>query len=426
MDEDGVGLGADAAGHRWHIRGAVPGSTVGAVGRRSDAYAKVLLEPHADAIPAPCPHFGTCGGCQWQSLPLARQREEKLAALRRLYAPLGVDGAIVGEGDGYGYRDKIELSFGTRRWVDAGDEAMSRDGRFVGFHSPRRFDRIVPVDACAIAHPALGPVLRRAAPALGASPLSFWDADAHAGFLRHLVLRAHEDGVLVTIVTSPPEGDEADWLRAAAPGWGADGVRWVTTDSRADVAVGELREVLHGQTALRLRFGERDFHLAPDAFFQVNRPGAAVLLDVVRGAVGTGGRLLDLYCGVGAFAGALRGRFAEVIGVELYAPAVEDARRNVPDAAFHVGEVEAVVPALGLDRADVVLVDPPRPGLHPRARKWLAGFDAGRIVYVACKPASFLRDAQELAAAGWRVEGWTAVDLFPQTRHVEVVAWLRR
>ena len=146
---------------------------------------------------------------------------------------------------------------------------------------------------------------------------------------------------------------------------------------------------------------------------------------------GRGGRLLDLYCGAGAIGLFLRDRFDEVIGVELNAAAVEDARQNAAlngvtgGVRFIAGAVEDVVTGAegGLGAAGAtIIVDPPRAGLHPRAAAWLAGLSAERLVYVACKPASLARDRAILEAGGWRMRQLQAVDLFPQTGHVEAVA----
>lgn len=423
---DGLASGLDSRGLRWVVRGGVPGAVVEARGRASAGWASAVIEPHPDAIPAPCPAFGSCGGCQWQTLPWARQHEEKLKSLRELLAPLRAEGSLVHADAAYGYRDKLELSFGVRRWLEEADQAAGVDGtgRYLGLHSPNRFDRIVDLDACAIGRPELAAVQRRLREDLLGSELTLWDAAARTGFLRHAILRADDEGVLVLLYTSEPTPEDEAHLRATAATWGASGVLWYVNPTTADAAVGELRAVLHGRQTLEVSFGGRRFHLSPTAFFQVNRPGAEVLRDVVRDYLGTGRQLLDLYCGVGAFALSLTDRFEEVLGVELNPAAVEDAQRNAGDSPvrFLAGEVETVVPALGIARADAVLVDPPRFGLHPKARAWLTSFDAGVLVYVACKPASMVRDFEMLELGGWRCTGWTAVDLFPQTRHVEVAA----
>jgi 23S rRNA (uracil1939-C5)-methyltransferase len=260
------------------------------------------------------------------------------------------------------------------------------------------------------------------------SALPPWDTRGHRGFWRHLLLRESQEGDRLVLVFSAPPDDEAlalaelSTLAAALPEVG--GVLWLVNERVADAAVGELRAVLRGRPWLTERLGRLRLRLAPLDFFQTNTPGAEVLYEVVAEAAGGGRRLLDLYCGTGSIGLWLAPAFEEVIGVEVHAPAVESAARNaevngIGHARFLAGEVERV--ALDLD-GDVVVVDPPRAGLHPKAAGWLAALPARRLVYVACHPPSLGRDRAILEAGGWRLEALWTVDLFPQTGHVEAVA----
>ena len=155
-----------------------------------------------------------------------------------------------------------------------------------------------------------------------------------------------------------------------------------------------------------------------------------MLVEAIRGAVGTGTLLLDLYCGTGALGIALSNQFTQVIGVELHEPAVrcarENASRNGLSASYLCGPVEKLVQTLELPESYTVLVDPPRAGLHKDALGFLARLPARKLVYVACKASSLLRDGQFLLQNGWKLSHWEAVDMFPQTSHVEVVACFER
>lgn len=425
LDPSGVAWGLDDRGRRWLVRGGVPGARVEARGRAKAAWAAQELRPAPDAVPAPCPLYGRCGGCQLQALPPARQQAHKLAMLQELLAPLG-PGRLRAAPEALHYRDKLEFSFGTRRWLDSDElrAGLPGSGRFLGFHSPRRFDRVVDVPDCLLARPELAAPHAAARADLLASELPIWDVEAKTGFLRMLVLRATREGALLLLYSTSPAPEQEAWIRAHAPGWGARGFVWYVNDARGDAAIGR-EHWSWGQTRLDLELAGRDFDLSPTAFFQANRGAAELLHEEVATFCGGGGRLLDLYCGAGAFALTVGRAFDEVLGVELNPAAVADARRNGL-AQVHEGAVEEVLPALGIDRADAVVVDPPRFGLMPKARAWLADFRAERLAYVACEPRSLLRDGLALLDGGWRCEGWTAVDLFPQTRHVEVVARFRR
>lgn len=429
---DGSGLGHDDKGRRWNVRGAAPGSVVAVGGRPKAGILLEVLEPAPDAVAPACAQFGVCGGCQWQHVPLERQRAEKAAALARLLAPLGgVDHGIEGA-DGYGYRNKVELSFGGVRYMAKAelDTGVPRQGRFLGMHAPGRFDRVVDAPRCELASDAMNAVLARVRADTLGTPWPLWDPVAHTGFWRHLALREGRNGVLAALYTTPGTEEQAAWLAARVPGWGAAGVLWFENDRPADAAIGTLRAVLHGQDHVVERLAGLSYRLSPSAFFQVNPAGAERLCARVVEAAGAGGTLVDLYCGTGALGLACASRFDRVVGIDVNAASIADARANAAQngvaAEFFAGEVERRVQELTIGEKPVVIVDPPRVGLHPDALAFVAALDARVLVYVACRPSSLLRDGLALLAAGWRCTDRWAVDLFPQTGHVEVVSrWVR-
>jgi 23S rRNA (uracil1939-C5)-methyltransferase len=449
FDAQGRGEGADANGRRWSVRGAPVGSTVLTGGKEGVRLG--MVQPAADAVTPPCAVFGVCGGCQWQEMPLARQREEKHAALQRLLEPLGgVDHGMLAAEAGYGYRNKIELTFGVGRYLLAHElnTDIKREGRWLGFHAPGRYDRIVDTPDCNLASPAINKVYARIRADVYASGFAFWCPNEHVGFFRNLVLRegtpeaGGEAPVLVALYTFPGDDAQASWLRARAPTWGAACVGWFENAANADAAIGDLREVLveSGQgLSIRAMLGGVHFQLSPTAFFQVNVPGAELLVSAVRRMLGTNAGsvpdaprvLWDLYCGAGLLGLACAAEFDAVYGIESVAAAIDDARRNAVDngitnATFAAGNVENLLSDLPSPTA--IIVDPPRNGLHADALRVLATMASYQtesrdlvLVYVACKPSSLLRDGVLLKRAGWVCTDWVAVDLFPQTVHVEVV-----
>ncbi|MDP2316018.1 MAG: 23S rRNA (uracil(1939)-C(5))-methyltransferase RlmD [Pseudomonadota bacterium] len=429
---DGNGSGLDDKGRRWTVRGAAPGSVVAVVGRPKSGILLETLAPAEDAVEPRCAQFAVCGGCQWQHVPLERQRAEKAAALTKLLAPLGgVDHGIVGA-DAYGYRNKVELSFGRLRYMAKAelDTGITREGRFLGMHAPGRFDKVVDAPRCEIVSDAMNAVLARARADTLGSPWPLWDPVAHTGFWRHLGLREGRNGVLVMMFTASGDDEQAAWLAHHAPGWGAAGVLWYETDRPADAAIGTLRAVLHGQDHVVERLGGLTYRLSPTAFFQVNPAGAELLCATVAQAAGTGSTLVDLYCGTGALGLACAKGFDRVVGIDVNVASIADAQANAAangvDATFLAGEVEKRVTELAMGDRPVVIVDPPRVGLHPGALAFVAGLDAKALVYVACRPTSLLRDGLALMEAGWRCTDRWVVDLFPQTGHVEVVSrWER-
>jgi len=357
-------------------------------------------------------------------MPLSAQRREKQRMVERIVQlpshPIrGADAA-------YGYRNKLELSFGTRVYVPQGAPGQDATGDFMGFHPPGWFSKIVEVQGCPLASPDMNAVIAAVASAV---PGPAWDNRAHTGQWRHLVIR-EGDGVLVTLVTTPDVTREQadDVAQRIAAVERVRGVIWVVTDRISDVAQGEERAVLHGVDHLEVVLGGVQMQLPHDAFFQVNSAGAEVLLKTIREALGppTGRALLDLYCGVGAIGLALGRDYAPVVGIDITESAIAVARdnavRNGIEGQWVAGKVEEVLPTLELPTPGAIVVDPPRAGLHPTAARTIAGLQADALIYVACSPASLARDRVVLEAGGWRlVQLWT-VDLFPQTPHVEAVA----
>lgn len=445
FDARGGGEGADVNGTKWSIRGAPVGATVLAAGRNYDGTRLGLVAASPDAVQPACDVFGVCGGCQWQEMPHQRQRDEKGRMLARLLSEFGgEDHGVLGAGEPYGYRNKIELTFGTGRYLlahELNNPEIKRVGRWLGFHAPGHFDRIVDTPDCALASPAINAAYARIRADVYASGFEFWDCNEHTGFFRNLILREGLDHeVLVALYTAPGTDEHAAWLRAHAGRWGAACVGWFENRTSGDAATGDLREMLMetGQgLSIAASLGGIRFQLSPTAFFQVNVHGAELLVDAVRRFLGVGGAgsvLWDLYCGAGLLGLACADRFESVIGIESVEPAVVDARGNaefngVTNVSFVAGQVEKLVGALPVPNA--VIVDPPRGGLHPDALKVVAGLaasvgtpghpDSRVLVYVACKPTSLLRDGKLLQAAGWVCTDRLSVDLFPQTAHIEVV-----
>ncbi len=432
LGDKGLGRG-EHEGQTVLVRGAPPGAVVrvapfkrkkGVLHARRTA----LVEAPPHAVEPRCAVFGLCGGCTLQELPYDAQLEARAAYGVEQVAP-GPEVVVhppVGAPSAYAYRNKVELSFSVRRYLSEEAHAAEEpiEGRWLGFHAPGRFDRVVDTHRCELVSEALNAIVGVLREQVLAGDEGIWDHRAHTGFWRHVVLRESSLGQRLVVFYTAPGGDEDRMRSLAAALPDVHGVVWYENASVGDAARGELRSVLRGRPWIEERLGARRFRLSPTSFFQTNTAGALRLYDVVREAAGGGTRLLDLYCGTGSIGLYLADDFEEVVGVELDEGSVRDARanaeRNGLHATFHSGAVEAVVEALG--GGDVVVVDPPRAGLHPKAARWLAQLDARVLVYVACKPSSLARDAAILAAGGWHMRDLWTVDLFPHTGHVEAVA----
>ena len=451
IDIAGHGRGRTPWGREIDLRIAIPGSRVlvqvaGKKKGRMLGRRLAVVRPSPDAVAPRCPVFGRCGGCRLQEIPPERQRALRDEAVQALFPEVALRLAPVAAGQAWGYRNRVEMTFGPQRFLsDAQHRAgETSDVPTLGFHAPERHDRLVEAQACALIHEDLQRIADAVATAAFADDdAKPWNTRTHTGFWRHLMLRRGEatGEILVVLFTTsdPALGARIPALAEALRAIPLQdsrivGVEWVHNDGVADVAQGETVAVYGSSTLTEVLGGVR-FQLGRRTFFQTNTAGAQALVQTVADALGRGGTLLDLYGGVGTFALTLRGRFDRVIGVEIVAAAVEDARRtaqdNGIDATFTAAAVEDVLDALQRQRSETqgplrILVDPPRAGLHPRVSSWLAGVDADVLVYVACHAPSLARDRATLEAGGWRLVSVQTVDLFPHTGHVETVGRFER
>lgn len=446
MDPTGHGLGVMPSGKTVRVRGAPPGARIEVqiIGKERGAMLGRRLSTvraPVGAVPPACDVFGLCGGCVLQELSLDAQRAAKHAQAVADVAttgPIPVVHPMRGAPDGYGYRNRVELSFGSRRFLDDAAHASgaSIDGKFLGFHAPGRFDRVVDALSCPLIDDdanTLLTVVRAHALAEDAPPV--WDARAHTGFWRHLLLRRGEStGEHLIVLFTADQREQEPAVTALAEALMATplrsgrlvGVEWAVNDSVADVARGETARTW-GRPTLEERLGPIQLQLSRTSFFQTSTTGARILYDTVGEALGAGGTLLDLYCGAGSIGLYLGAGFDRVVGVEEIADAVTDARANAERhgiaGEWHHARVEDALDLVAaVPGPRRLVVDPPRVGLHPRAAAAIAGWPADVLVYVACRPSSLGRDRAILEAGGWRLTDLWVVDLFPQTAHVEAVA----
>lgn len=460
----GLGEGITADGHKLAVRYAPPGAclSVRLVNRRKKTWRVErieMLRPPPEMVEPVCKVFGLCGGCMLQELPLHAQRQHKLNyALESIVQALGIDLSTLhsrvrvhpmrGDTVAYRYRNKIELTWGNRCILSRADFEADRPfyGQFLGFHAAGHFDRIADTDHCWLVSEAANAILGclRKLTLTSASPPAL-NQRTHQGFWRHAAIReGYATGeMLVGIYTTSPETDEqiqavtnlAEQLMSLAlpDGRRLVGVLWLENDGFADVARGSIRQIW-GQHWFCERLGDVEYKLSMPSFFQTSTYAAEILYQTIREAIGgaSGGTLCDLYCGIGSIGLFLASDFTRIIGIEEVPEAVEDARLNaalnrVTWAEYHTASVEKALHYLPDNQQDItVILDPPRVGLHPKVAATVAEMSAQNLIYVACHPPSLGRDAAILAQGGWHITDLWAVDLFPQTGHIELVARFAR
>ncbi len=447
-------LWGEIEGERVRLRTGVPGSRVRVqlLRRRKkvwEARFEALIEPGEGRVEPRCAHFGTCGGCRYQDWNYAEQLDVLGAWLASTLAPLDVHavggklalGPLEGCADPWHYRNKMDFTFGNRRWIEAAEPEGVEDDFALGLHVPGRFDKVLDVHACDIAFREAGPIVQTARALAREHGLSAWDVRAHEGLLRHLVLRRSwaTGEVLAFLVTTEERPGRIDpfarALVAAQPAI-ATLVQGVNPGV-ALVAVGETERVLTGRGRIEEELCGVRFSISPTSFFQTNTPQARRLVETVRelACPEPSDALLDLYCGAGTFALTLARDVGRVLGAESVVAAVEDARRNatangIENVDFLCGDLHAKDdPAWEAVRAfapSLCVLDPPRAGMHPGALAAVCALAPARIVYISCKPTSAVHDLALLGAGGYRIRAARPLDLFPHTPHVECVFALER
>ncbi len=451
LDPKGWAL-ARVAGTRLRFRGAAPGERVrvrvrSVRRRRAEGRLAELLEPAVERVAPRCAHAGECGGCTWQHLGYDAQLALKREAVVRALTEAGLSdevppvAPVIGSQQRYGYRNRMDFDFSAARWLTHEEVASGvpcEQDFALGLHAPGSFFKVLDLTECHLPPPWCARLLgelRGLASARGWAP---WNIRTHEGWLRHLVVRsAAETGeAMVNLVTSAPDEERiallAELLRERFP----EVTTFVHTvhAGRAQNAEGEPR-VVFGSGVVRDRIGAVEYAISPFSFFQTNTAQAERLFGVVRdlAQLTPEQRVYDLYCGTGSIALFIAPHVASVVGLELDAAAIADARANaaangIANAAFVAGDMKALfTPELVAvhGRPDLLIVDPPRIGMHRAVVDQILALAPKRIVSVGCNLTTQARDVG-LLSQDYAIEAIQPVDLFPQTPHVENVMGLRR
>ena len=309
----------------------------------------------------------------------------------------------------------------------------------LGLHKRGAFHDIVPVTECQIVDPDFRQILQGVLEYFTSSGDTYHSTRTHSGYLRHLVLRRsfRDHAVLINLVTSSDGTlDSEAFVRhlTALPLSGhIAGILHTTNDSLADIVRPDQVALLYGEPFLTEELLGLNFRLSPFSFFQTNTAGASVLYQTVLDMAGDlkDQTVFDLYCGTGTIAQIIAHAGAKrVLGIELIEEAVEAAKENaclngLENCTFLAGDVLKLVDTLQ-EHPDLIVLDPPRDGIHPKALPKILAYQPKRLIYVSCKPTSLVRDLPALKEAGYHVQTVRTVDMFPGTVHVETVALLSK
>lgn len=426
-------------GHKLKFKGGIQGQKVRArVGRKRKDHFEVkiieVLEKSPMETERACPHFGICGGCSYQTLAYEDELKLKEKQVLDLFKKEGLEINYLGIEKSpaiEGYRNKMEYTFGDQE----------KDGPLaLGLHRRGRFYEIVNVNQCNIVDSDFTNVLDRVLNYFQELNLPHYRKKTHKGFLRHLVVRkALATGeILINLVTSSQgqldkEGFVASLVENPNLFKGrVVGILHTTNDSLADAVKVDQLDLLYGRDYIVEELLGLKFTISPFSFFQTNTLGAEKLYSIVREFAGDidDKLVFDLYSGTGTIAQIMAGLAKKVVAIEIVEEAVEKAKENarlnnLDNVEFIAGDVLKVVDGLE-DKPDLIVIDPPRDGINPKAIEKIINFNPERFVYVSCNPVTLVRDLKVFVQRGYRLDKMKLMDQFPRTPHVECIALIQR
>ena len=393
-----------------------------------------------------CSHFTICGGCRWQHLPYEYQlrckRQQVVDALERIAkVELPEIPQALGSDHIWEYRNKMEYTFSNRCWLtfeqlNSGEDFLDRDA--AGFHIPGAFDKVLDISRCHL-QDDISNRMRHFVKDYGkAHGLPFYDLKAQCGFLRTMMVRIASTGEMMVVLVVGE--DRPDDLKALLTAFAAEFPQVTSlmyvVNTKVNDTIGDLPvELFSGKEFIEEEMEGLRFRVGPKTFYQTNSLQAYELYKVVREFAGlTGSELVyDLYTGTGTIANFVSRKARKVVGVEYVPEAIEDAKVNsavngIDNTIFFAGDMKDVLTDEFIathGKPDVMIVDPPRAGMHSDVVDTILRAEPPVIVYVSCNPATQARDLA-LLDCKYAVEAVQPVDMFPHTQHVENVVRLRR
>lgn len=422
-------------GKEVRFKGGIEGQKVAArVSRKRKDYmeAKIveIIEKSPMETETGCPDFGTCGGCTYQTLSYDMELEYKENQIKRLFQQAGLDVNFLGIEKSpvvQGYRNKMEYTFGDEE--KGGPLAL-------GLHKKGRFYEVVNVDECNIVDEDFTKIRQTAILYFQSKGTKYYNKRRAEGYLRHLVVRkALSTGeILINLVTTSQDElnkeELIDTLLNLNLKGEIKGILHSINDGLGDIVVADTLELLYGRDYVIEEILGLRFEISPFSFFQTNTFGAEKLYSIVRDFVGDekNNIVYDLYSGTGTIAQILSPVAKKVIGIEIVEEAVEKAKENaklngLDNVEFIAGDVLKAVDDL-TEKPDLIIIDPPRDGIHPKAINKIIDFNPENFVYVSCNPVTLVRDLKVFMERGYRVDKVKLMDMFPRTPHCEVVVKL--
>lgn len=435
MEFGGVSI-SQYGDRRIKMKGGIKGQKVKAAVKRTgrgkaDVKMVELLERSPIETAEVCPHFEGCGGCTMLSVDYVKQLEIKEEQVLELFEDAGIRGfeflGVQGSPDNVGYRNKMEYTFGDE--VKGGPLTL-------GLHKKGRHIDIQTVDGCMLVDSDFNTILKESLAFFQDAELPYYRVVNHEGYLRNLVVRKgiHTDEIMVNIVTSSQcEFDMskfADMINGLELRGNVVSILHTINDGLADAVQCDEMRILYGVDYLHEEILGLKFKISPFSFFQTNTKGAEQLYTIARDFIGDHSNkvVFDLYSGTGSIGQLMAEKAKKVYGIEIIEEAVVAANENaklngLDNCEFIAGDVKDTVKSLDV-KPDLIIVDPPRPGIHKQAIKDICDFGAKEIVYISCNPKTLVDDLKDFIGYGYMPEKVKCMDMFPSTPHLESVVKL--
>lgn len=404
-----------------------------------------IVKPSEDRLQPFCEHFGICGGCRWQPLPYDMQLKAKQQQVWDQLVRIGhleildISPILPSDKTKY-YRNKLEFTFSNKRWIynnEDPDSLTDEERLGLGFHVGKFFDKVLDIKHCSLQPEPSNEIRLFIREYAVTHDLEFYNIRENTGFLRNIIVRNNQVGdVMLTVCFAYDDQDKiVPMLDAVAAEFPQIKSLHYVINEKLNDSISDLDCILYkGEDAIWETMGKLKFKIGPKSFYQTNSEQAYKLYSVAKEfAALTGNEVVyDLYTGTGTIAQFISDKASKVIGIEYVKEAIEDARINaeangITNCTFFDGDMKDILTADFIKehgKPEVMIIDPPRAGMHPDVVKVIMEAAPERIVYVSCNPASQARDLAMMSPM-YEITAVQPVDMFPHTMHVENVCALK-
>ncbi len=448
--DKGKAVGRTDDGQVIFVDGAIPGDRVDIlVIRKKKSHSEAIVTGFVgysdDRVSPSCRHFGVCGGCKWQNLSYISQLNHKYQTVRDSMRRIGkldpdIVMPIIGCDDIFHYRNKLEYSFSSRRWITqeeaSSDHIIDQPGA-LGFHRPGSFDKIVDIEQCLLQDDLSNEIRNFVRQFAHQNEFSFYDIKAQKGFLRNMIIRNTTTGewMLILVFGHHDKDKIVQMMNAISNRFPQIiSLNFVINSKVNDTIYDRDVTTWSGQSYITEHLRDVKYRIGPKSFFQTNPRQALRLFDIAVdfADLRPDYNVYDLYTGLGSIALFVSGKVSRVTGIEEIPEAIADANLNkeyngINNATFYAGDVRDILNSDFISvhgKPDIVITDPPRAGMHEDVVNTLLDLRAPVIVYISCNPATQARDLA-LLSQKYEITSIQPIDMFPHTHHIESVAKLK-